>query len=103
MSANNLAPFYRRVTGITMGFVATNSGGILSTWLFPTNEAPRYHRGTSVLLGLSAAICFWTVLNMLYLHHQNRKRAAANGVEEDNSDVNDGVLGDRSVHFKYIL
>jgi hypothetical protein len=29
--ANNLAPFYKRVTGITLGFIATNSGGILST------------------------------------------------------------------------
>lgn len=29
--ANNLDPFYKRVTGISMGFISTNSGGILST------------------------------------------------------------------------
>lgn len=32
-TANNLDPFYKRSTGIAMGFVSTNSGGILSTYV----------------------------------------------------------------------
>jgi hypothetical protein len=31
VAADNLDPFYKRSTGIAMGFVSTNSGGILST------------------------------------------------------------------------
>jgi predicted MFS family arabinose efflux permease len=31
--ANNLAPYYKRATGIALGFVSTNSGGILSTYV----------------------------------------------------------------------
>ncbi|KLT42605.1 MFS general substrate transporter, partial [Cutaneotrichosporon oleaginosum] len=75
---NNLAPFYRRVTGITMGFISTNSGGILSTWLFPK---PPFNKGTDVLLALSASIVLWAGLNMAYLGYENKKRARAGGYE----------------------
>lgn len=99
-AANNLAPFYRRVTGITMGFISTNSGGILSTWLFPK---PPFYKGTDVLLGLSASIVVFALLNMAYLGNENRKRARAGGFETDAAPGDDGVPGDRSVHYRYIL
>ncbi|BEJ10795.1 hypothetical protein CspHIS471_0102170 [Cutaneotrichosporon sp. HIS471] len=97
---NNLAPFYRRVTGITMGFIATNSGGILSTWLFPK---PPFHKGADVLLGLSASIVIWAVGNMVYLSWENKKRARAGGFAGNAAPGDDGVPGDRSVHYRYIL
>ncbi|KAL1411874.1 hypothetical protein Q8F55_002853 [Vanrija albida] len=100
---NNLAPFYRRVTGITMGFISTNSGGILSTWLFPKREAPHYKRGTSVSLGMAVSMIFWSVLNMLYLARENRKRAKLAESETEAFTEEDGELGDRSAKFKYIL
>ncbi|KAF5332971.1 hypothetical protein D9757_015228 [Collybiopsis confluens] len=38
--SNNSEPHYRRATSIALGFIATNLGGITSTWLFPTKDAP---------------------------------------------------------------
>ncbi|RSH90376.1 hypothetical protein EHS25_000981 [Saitozyma podzolica] len=120
---NNLAPFYKRVTGITLGFIATNSGGILSTWLFPTTEAPRYHRGTSILLSLASVMAFFAMLNTLYLMRENRTKAAriaalgqqegamasgsvkttkAPGTFIEGGDAWEEEDGDRNVHFKYI-
>lgn len=53
-----------------------------------------------MLLGMSASIVLWSVLNMLYLGWQNRRRARAGAVA--GAEV-DGRLGDRSVHYRYIL
>jgi MFS family permease len=96
--SNNLSPFYKRVTGITMGFISTNSGGILSTWLFPTTEAPRFIRGTSVLLGLACVIVAASVANMLYLARENRVKRQRVGSEM----VHPGE-GDRNISYRYIL
>lgn len=41
----------------------TNSGGILSTWLFPAAEGPSYSRGTLVNLG-----CAITTRKLLFLN-----------------------------------
>lgn len=101
---NNLAPFYRRITGIVIGFILTNCGGILSTWIFPTYEGPDYVRATSLLLGLSVTMMVFTVLNMFYMGMKNKKRAAAGGFDPHAGVIDDvATLGDRSVHFKYIL
>jgi hypothetical protein len=86
------------------------------SWLFPTTEAPRYHRGTSVLLSLSCVIALFAALNTLYLSRENRKKAAQiaemsagdNGAGEKGVDLgasatlSDDGEGDRNVHFTYI-
>lgn len=101
---NNLAPFYRRVTGIVLGFVVTNCGGILSTWLFPRHEGPNYRKATSLLLGLSCALIVMACLNMLYLSVINKTRKRRGGFDLANGAMDDAAtLGDRSVHYKYIL
>lgn len=101
---NNLAPFYRRVTGIVCGFIVTNCGGILSTWLFPNSERPNYVRGTSVLLALCIGMIIFSALNMVYLGIMNRKRRRAGGFDENGPRLDDqALLGDKSVHFKFIL
>lgn len=101
---NNLAPFYRRVTGIVFGFVITNCGGILSTWLFPTKEGPDFKKATGILLGLSVAMMVLACVNMAYLGMMNRSRKRRGGFDQANGTMDDAaVLGDRSVHYKYIL
>jgi hypothetical protein len=97
---------------------------IFISWLFPTTEAPRYHRGTSILLSLASVIAFFAMLNTLYLMRENRKKAtriAALGQQEGarasgsvKTTKGPGMFieggaaweeeenGDRNVHFKYI-
>jgi hypothetical protein len=36
----NSAGHYRKSTAVALGFIATNSGGIAATWLFPQAAAP---------------------------------------------------------------
>ncbi|WRT63133.1 uncharacterized protein IL334_000036 [Kwoniella shivajii] len=99
---NNLAPYYKRVTGIAFGFISTNSGGILSTWLFPTTDAPRYKKATWTALGLSVSIVVLAVANSAFLSLQNKNRDSAPAENlEDSVDSLDG-LGDKEPRFRYI-
>jgi hypothetical protein len=93
------------------------------SWLFPTTEAPRYHRGTSILLSLASVMAFFAMLNTLYLMRENRTKAAriaalgqqegamasgsvkttkAPGTFIEGGDAWEEEDGDRNVHFKYI-
>ncbi|WWC67388.1 uncharacterized protein I206_101296 [Kwoniella pini CBS 10737] len=99
---NNLAPYYTRVTGIAFGFISTNSGGILSTWLFPTTDAPRYKKATWTAIGLSISIVILALLNSAFLASRNKSRSSA--IREDLEESTDSLddLGDKDPRFRYI-
>jgi len=48
--SNNSEPYYTRATAIAFCFMATNLGGILSTWSYPTNEGPRFKKTNTMNL-----------------------------------------------------
>jgi sugar phosphate permease len=100
--ANNAAPHTRRATAIAIGFIMTNSGGILVTWLFGTlSPAPLYKKATITLLIFSALMVVLTAVNIYYLWTQNKKKAAIRATTS-RSDEKPG-LGDRSAWFIYNL
>ncbi|KAF9026961.1 MFS general substrate transporter [Hymenopellis radicata] len=72
--ANNSEPYYRRATSIAVGFIATNCGGITSTWLYPTKEGPRFTKTTILNLVFSSLIIVGAIINGLYLSYQNKKK-----------------------------
>ncbi|CAL1707482.1 unnamed protein product [Somion occarium] len=113
--ANNSEPYYRRATSIAIGFVATNAGGILSTWSFPTKEGPRFTRATIMDLVFSIVIVIGSALNALYLvratHQKASRRDEILAPFEDEQEAG-GVakeqrawltLGDRHPDFRYTL
>jgi hypothetical protein len=71
--------------------------------MFPTTESPRFQRGTSILLGVSAAQAVFAAMNTAYLHFQNKKkeRLLAERAQGSGAEVYDGT-GNRSLGFKYI-
>lgn len=83
-----------------MGAALQARRGTHARWLFPK---PPFHKGTDVLLALSASIVVWAVLNMAYLAWENKKRARAGGFEGNAAPGDDGLPGDLSVHYRYIL
>jgi hypothetical protein len=117
------AGHYRRATAVAMGFIATNSGGILSTWLFPAAEAPNYRRGTSLSPSLRSSLevqadatpplCIGTIvnlslcivtgvfgaLNLVYLIHANKKKELRKATEAPDA-ATWHVEGDRHPSYK---
>jgi len=72
--ANNSEPYFRRATSIAAGFIATNSGGILSTWRFPTKEGPRFTKTTIMDLTFSVLVVILPALNVAVLHYKNQRK-----------------------------
>ncbi|KAH7922094.1 MFS general substrate transporter [Leucogyrophana mollusca] len=100
--ANNSAPHVRRATAVAIGFIMTNSGGILATWLLGSlSPAPNYTKATVTSVIMSVGMIVFPALNLVYLSRQNRdkseKRQAMTKEEEP------AGLGDRSVWFEYNL
>jgi len=101
-SANNAAPHARRATAIAIGFIMTNSGGILATWLLGSlSPAPLYKLATKVLLAFSVLMFFFSGLNTWYLWDQNRKKAEFRKTMTITQEK--PGLGDHSAWFEYAL
>lgn len=100
--ANNSAPHTKRATAIAIGFIMTNSGGILVTWLFGTlSPAPLYRKACITMLIFSLLVSLIAGLNIWYLTVQNRKKALIRQSKE-REDERPG-LGDKSAWFVYSL
>ncbi|KAF9447485.1 MFS general substrate transporter [Macrolepiota fuliginosa MF-IS2] len=72
--SNNSEPYFRRATSIALGFVATNAGGILSTWRFPTKEGPRFTKTTIMDLTFSVLAIVFVFINVAVLHFKNQRK-----------------------------
>ncbi|KAF8183429.1 MFS general substrate transporter [Pholiota molesta] len=110
--ANNSEPHYVRATTIAAGFMATNIGGILSTWRYPTKEGPHFRKTTIMNLVFQLGIILLSLINAAYLHYQNKQkkehRAKLLAPYDTTKDADGGVqawvdLGDRHPDFRYIL
>ena len=73
---------------------------LTASWLFPTTEAPRYHKATSILIGLSTCMVFFAVINSVYLASENRQRIKKS-LEQTDGTFDPGE-GDRHIKFRYI-
>jgi len=108
--SNNSEPHYRRATSIAIGFVATNSGGILSTWRFPTKEGPRYTKTTIMDLIFEIIVIFGAIINVIYLRYKNKEKIRrrdeilAPYAEMEEGDKRAWLeLGDKHPDFVYTL
>jgi len=103
--ANNATPHTRRATAIAIGFILTNSGGILATWLLGSLSAtPRYTKATVTLLVFSALMVVFAAANWWYLWDQNKKKSVIRLRETKMAREEEDVrLGDKSAWFEYNL
>ncbi|THU80545.1 MFS general substrate transporter [Dendrothele bispora CBS 962.96] len=70
--SNNSEPHYRRATSIALGVIATNSGGITSTWLYPSKDAPRFKKAIIINLVFAILVMVVSAINSLILSRANR-------------------------------
>lgn len=101
-NANNTAPHVRRATAVAIGFIMTNAGGILATWLLGSlSPGPSYKTATVTFIVFSVATLIAAGLNLLYLVAQNRRKEELRAVNA-REDEKEG-LGDKSAWFVYSL
>ena len=107
---NNTAAHTRRAMAIASSFIFTNSGGILSTWIFPRKDAPYYLFAGRFMLSLVAISIVDIAAIMLILRHLNKRKEDPEHREQMLQDVKElsfgkqlEKLGDAHPDFKYIL
>jgi hypothetical protein len=71
-NTNNVQPHYRRATAIAIGFIATNTGGIVSTWLF--THPPRFQNATRINLAFSLGMAASSVGILVYFRSRNAEK-----------------------------
>ena len=105
---NNSAAHVRRATAIAMAFIWTNTGGIVSTWIFPRKDAPYYTFAAEFILALILISMALMVALILLLWRYNKQKDDPIWRENILRDVRDlspakqlEKLGDHHPDFKY--
>ena len=107
---NNTAANTRRATAIATAFCCTNVGGLISTWIFPTKDAPYYPFASKFILSMVLILMAMCLLEMYILSYLNRlkddpirREKALRGVEHLDFREQIARLGDSHPDYKYIL
>ena len=103
---NNSATYSRRATAIAIGFVTSNSGGIISTWIYPQTSAPRFLFGTRFNLSLICIEMALILVQIALLRHLNQRKIdkrdeLLSGIEHLSLEEQMEILGDHHPDFKY--
>jgi MFS family permease len=105
---NNMAAYGKRSTAIAIGFMVSNSGGILGVWIYPTKDAPRYLPASSANLALLAGVIVLSTLQVVLLRYLNKRKIdnredLLRDLEHLPLEQQIRELGDRHPDFKYTL
>ncbi|KAJ5217938.1 uncharacterized protein N7498_000037 [Penicillium cinerascens] len=100
------APRYGMRTAATgMQLTIGTSSGIMSSFIYPTNEGPRYIKGHTITMAMVAYSTVVFICLSLWFRYANRRRAEgkddhhANGLSED--ETNELGHGSPNFHFTY--
>ncbi|EED12163.1 MFS transporter, putative [Talaromyces stipitatus ATCC 10500] len=96
-NSNNSAGHYKRATTSAMQLAIANCGGFVATFIYPSKDAPHYHRGHTVVLSLLVAAWFLILFNVLYCRKVNKDKASGK------YDKYVGYNDDRDPKFVFIL
>lgn len=105
---NNTAAHIRRATAVAMGFIMTNIGGIISTWIYPKSAAPAYSFAAKYNLSL-ACITVVVVAGEVWLlkwkniRKDEQRDLLLEKVNHLSTDEQFDALGDHHPDFKYTL
>jgi len=72
-------PIYTRATAMGIFFSAGNSAGIISSWIYPRAEAPRYIKGHAISLAFAGLAIVCSCVLMVAHHMENKKKDALVG------------------------
>ncbi|KAF2657342.1 major facilitator superfamily transporter [Lophiostoma macrostomum CBS 122681] len=110
-NGNNIGGSTKRSVGLAMQVGFGNLGGILSGFTYLTKDAPMYHMGHGIVIGLLTMSTILCVVMRWYCVTENAKRDAADkihgregGWNMDHMRIENGKgLGDNSGSFRYTV
>lgn len=102
---NNLPTHYKRATGQGMLFMFSNFAGVISSYIYPTQDAPKYTLGHAVLLGLVlySATTYTFMSITLRRENQKRDRGERDYLLVGKTEQEILKLGDNHPAYRYII
>lgn len=105
---NNTSSHTRRAAAVALAFIFTNSGGILSTWIYPKKDAPQYAFAAKLNLTFCVLTVVLVTANITWLMHLNRRKDThRNELLKDVAHLplaeQREILGDSHPDYKYTL
>ncbi|KAJ9633858.1 hypothetical protein H2204_006644 [Knufia peltigerae] len=107
---NNTAGHTRRATAIAMNCVCNNIGGIVSTWIFPSKDAPYYLFAARFMLSMNVIFLVLTAIVMWVCSRENKKKDDPEYRQKLLADISSlsfadqlDKLGDHHPDYKYVL
>lgn len=105
--ANNTGGSLKRGVATAIIVSLGNAGGVISSFIYPREDRPRYIKGHAICAAYCGTCCVLAIFMTIYLKRQNIKRdnaIAARGkpysAEEKKEYENDG---DSAPFFRYVL
>ncbi|KAM3561676.1 hypothetical protein ARSEF4850_003098 [Beauveria asiatica] len=102
---NNSPRYGKRTTATGMQLTIGNASGIMSSFIYPTADAPRFIRGHAVTLAMVATGTVIYGLLWAWYKRENERRDAG-VVKEAHRQMSDDELrelGDESPHYRYTM
>jgi MFS family permease len=101
---NNLATHYKRATGQGMVFMTSNFAGVISSYIYRTQDAPKYTLGHAAMLGfaLYSASTYAFVSIMMRRENKKRDRGERDHILVGKTQEEILKLGDKHPEYRYI-
>lgn len=102
---NNIPGESRRAVVAAVGVPLANAAGLISTNIFLPQDAPKYVTALGITGGFGGAGALTTLLVMLYMKFDNRKRNKSQGVNWTYEDVSTADMADgpKNPNFRWFL
>ena len=103
---NNTAGYTRRATAVAVMAIMTSTGGMVSTWIYPTSSAPYFAFGAKFNISLICIMECLIVAQVFWLRRLNktkndRPEELLRGVEDLSEEEQFNILGDHHPKYKY--
>ncbi|KAH0369213.1 high-affinity nicotinic acid transporter, partial [Aureobasidium melanogenum] len=105
-NGNNIGGSTKRGVGIAMHVGFGNLGGILASFVYLKKDAPKFHKGHFILLGLMSMSLVLQCLMTVYLRRENARRDAEYKRPEDYTTEEKNLereRGDNASFFRYTV
>lgn len=99
---NNNQGDSKRGAGLALLATFGQCSSFVSSVLFPTTQAPFYHRGCAVGCGLTFSIAVLAMINHIRLVRENKRRDRVYGLADITAQLDVTAAGDRNANFRYL-
>lgn len=107
---NNTSGHYKKATTTALQLAIANASGFVATFVYTPNQAPKYIRGHSIVLGFQCLAWILIVANVCYCKWENKARSEGRrqgNIENYQRLWNEGKtrapIGDRHPDFRFTL